>query len=275
MPAPTTRARPLQVAPFTDDLPTPIHFRSARMPAEASFPSHRHDWGEFVYSFTGVMEVQLQGQHFLAPSQYGIWLPPGVEHRGMNHDETFYCSLYVSAGLTAALPRQACALTVGPLLRALLEHCRQHIEGAAKTAQELRLLQVAVDQLGSAEVAGSYLPASRDSLLEPVLRALQGNPGDCRSIAELARTVHTTERTLMRRSQRELGMTLSEWRLRLRVLSAVAPLEAGQTVENIAHDLGYNSVSAFIAMFRRMMGATPDEYRKTLAGFPGGAGVRR
>ncbi|MBK5556647.1 AraC family transcriptional regulator, partial [Pseudomonas sp. TH05] len=36
-----------------------------------------------------------------------------------------------------------------------------------------------------------------------------------------------------------------------------------QTVETIGLDLGYSSASAFISMFRKMMGATPDEYRKS------------
>jgi AraC-like DNA-binding protein len=39
-------------------------------------------------------------------------------------------------------------------------------------------------------------------------------------------------------------------------------LEDGETVENIAHDLGYSTASAFIAMFRRLMGVTPDDYRR-------------
>ena len=30
---------------------------------------HRHAWGEFVYAFSGVMEVKLPGHHYLAPSQ--------------------------------------------------------------------------------------------------------------------------------------------------------------------------------------------------------------
>jgi len=33
-------------------------------------------------------------------------------------------------------------------------------------------------------------------------------------------------------------------------------------VETIALDLGYGSASAFISMFRRLMGVTPDEFRK-------------
>jgi AraC-like DNA-binding protein len=33
-------------------------------------------------------------------------------------------------------------------------------------------------------------------------------------------------------------------------------------VETIGLDLGYSSASAFISMFRKMMGTTPDEYRR-------------
>ncbi|BCQ61477.1 hypothetical protein PBOI14_32270 [Pseudomonas sp. Boi14] len=70
----------------------------------------------------------------------------------------------------------------------------------------------------------------------------------------------------MRRSQRELGMSLVEWRQRLKVVQALALLEQGRTVESIGLDLGYSSASAFISMFRRMMGTTPDEYRRQAMG---------
>lgn len=257
-----TRARHLHLPPFSTALPTPIFFRSACMPAEATYPQHRHAWGEFVYSFNGVMEVKLGNRHFLAPAQYGIWLPPEVEHRGLNRHEACHCSLYVVAELCRSLPAAPCALSVSPFLRALLDHLRLNPPGLPNSAAEQRLLQVAVDQLASAAVAGSYLPSSSDPLLEPILAALQDNPADPRALAELAAAVHTTERTLMRRCQRELGMTLSEWRQRLCVLRAMPRLEVGDTVENIAHDLGYGSASAFIAMFRRLVGSTPDEYRR-------------
>ena len=45
-------------------------------------------------------------------------------------------------------------------------------------------------------------------------------------------------------------------------LRAMPLLEAGQTVETVALDLGYGSASAFITMFKRLVGATPDEFRK-------------
>jgi AraC-like DNA-binding protein len=57
-------------------------------------------------------------------------------------------------------------------------------------------------------------------------------------------------------------MSFGEWRQRLRVVRALALLEAGRSVESIALDLGYGSSSAFIAMFRRMSGTSPDKLRR-------------
>lgn len=252
----------LRQPPFADVLPAPIVFRAVSVPADTVYPRHRHAWGEFVYSFSGVMEIELEKQHYLAPPQYGLWLPPHTEHIAINRQAACHCSLYVAAPLSAALPTRTCALTVSPFMRALLEELRLHPPAIPAAAQEQRLLQVLVDQLGKAECAGSYLPTSSDPLLGPVLKALQANPGDTRSLSMLARSVHATERTLMRRCQRDLGMSFLEWRQRLKVLASLPRLNAGDTVEAIGLDLGYGSASAFISMFRRLMGTTPDEYRK-------------
>lgn len=254
--------RHLRQPPFSDTLPAPIFFRATWVPAETAYPQHRHAWGEFVYSFSGVMEVKMADRHYTAPPPYGIWLPPQVEHIGLNHPETCHCSLYISAPLCGHMPRDACVLIASPLLRALLDHLRQTPSNGSPTPEHERLLQVVVDQLALAPRAGSYLPSSDDPLLAPVLLALQATPGDNRSLAEWAQLVHTTERTLVRRCQRDLGMGLLEWRQRLRIVKALPRLEAGEKVEAIAFDLGYASVSAFIAMFRRLMGVTPDVFRK-------------
>lgn len=257
-----TKAKYQLSAPFTGALPALIYFRSAEIPPDASYPWHSHSWGEFVYSFRGVMEVKLADRHYLVPPQYGIWLPPNVAHVGQNRQAACHSSLYVTEALCGTLPAGPCALAVTPLVRAMLEHLRQQPPGLPQAAHEERLLQVLLDQLGGARQVGSYLPASDDPVLAKVLRMLDANPGDSRTLPELANTANTTERTLMRRCQRDLGMTFAEWRQRLRAVKAMAMLEQGQTVEGIAFALGYASSSAFITMFRRLTGETPDEYRK-------------
>lgn len=262
-----TGRQQLRIPPkYSGMLPAPIFFRTADLPAETIYPQHQHAWGEFVYSFSGVMEIKLADRHYLAPPQYGIWLPPNLEHIGQNRYEASHCSLYLAHELCAVLPSTACALTVSPLMRAILDHLRLHPPALPQTDEDERLLRVLVDQLALAPCAGSYLPTSDDPLLGSVLHMLESQPGDNRSLSELARAVNTTERTLTRRCQRDLGISFAEWRQRLRVVKALPLLEAGRTVETIAFDLGYGSASAFIAMFRRLMGITPDEFRKGSVG---------
>ena len=256
----------LDIALTSPALPAPIMFRSAYVPADGVYPLHQHAWGEFVYSFSGVMEVKVADHHYLAPPQYGVWLPPDMAHVGLNRHAAHHASVYLSTPLCAALPAEPCALTVSPLARALLEHLRAQPDDLSDTPEGSRLLQVLADQLMAAPRAGSYLPTSEDPALGAVLRLLQASPGDNRSVPELAALAHTTERTLMRRCQRDLGMSLAQWRQRLRVVKAMALLESGQTVETIALDLGYGSASAFISMFKRLAGATPDEFRKGAVG---------
>lgn len=252
----------LEVALDAPTLPAPIMFRAAQVPAGGLYPQHHHAWGEFVYAFSGVMEVKLRDHHYLAPSQYGIWLPPGVEHVGQNRQAAWHCSVYVAPRYAQGLPAVACALSVNPLVRAILEHLCQRSNEQTDGPSDMRLLHVLVDQLGELPQAGSYLPGSDDPALGSVLRALQASPGDKRPLAELAQAVHMTERTLLRRCQRELGMPLAAWRQRLRVISAMPQLESGRSVESIALELGYNSASAFIAMFKKQTGFTPNAVRK-------------
>lgn len=266
---PTPRRAPpapsLHQPPYRDALPAAMVFRTAQMPARAVYPQHRHAWGEFVYSFSGVIEVALADRHFMAPPQFGIWLPPGVEHRGSNRQAAVHSSLYVSPELCGPLPAEAGVIAVSPLMRALLDHLRSGAAAGpvlALSAEQQRLLQVLVDQIGHARRVGSYLPQSGDVALGALLQWLQEHPADSRSLAELAGQFHSTERTLSRRCQRDLGMSFAEWRQRLRVIKALPRLDVGEKVESIAFDLGYAGASAFTAMFRRMTGLSPDEHRR-------------
>lgn len=247
---------------FRTELPTPFYFRTACVPEDSAYPKHTHPWGEFIYSFSGVMEVRIAGKHYLAPPQYGLWLPPNLEHQGLSRYESCHCSLYIFTPLLGLFPDTPCALKLTPLVHALLDHLRQTLVAPPYSDPEQRMLQVLVDQLSVADPLGSYLPSSQDPLLAPILELLDRHPGDNRPLADLARLVHSTERTLMRRAQRDLGMSLAEWKQRLRAVKATPKLEAGEKVESIALELGYSSASAFISMFRKLMGITPDEYRR-------------
>ncbi len=247
--------------PYRDALPAQIVFRAATLQAPASYPRHRHAWGEFVYAYEGVLELQFAGHQLLVPPLCGAWLPPDLEHRGLNRQAVVHASLYLAAPLCPQLPADACVLTVDPLLRALLERWRARPPEPARPA-DARQLHLALDLLHEAPPSGSYLPGSRDPLLAPLLDALNADPADPRGLADWAQALHSTERTLQRRCQQQLGMGFTEWRSRLRIVRALPLLTAGLKLEAIAHELGYASAAAFIALFKRQMGVTPQAYRR-------------
>ena len=53
---------------------------------------------------------------------------------------------------------------------------------------------------------------------------------------------------------------MGQWRRQLRLLTALRRLAGGETVTNVALGVGYESPSAFIAMFKSALGTTPSRY---------------
>jgi AraC-like DNA-binding protein len=55
-------------------------------------------------------------------------------------------------------------------------------------------------------------------------------------------------------------MGLAVWRQQVRLMEALSRLASGQPITTVAFDVGYDSPSAFSAMFRRAFGVAPSEY---------------
>ncbi len=94
---------------------------------------------------------------------------------------------------------------------------------------------------------------------------LAAEPADGHPLTAWAKVAGPSERALAGLFVSETALTFGAWRQRLRLLAAIARLAEGQAVTAVAYDLGYDSPSAFIAMFRRSLGATPGHYLKSAA----------
>ncbi len=64
-------------------------------------------------------------------------------------------------------------------------------------------------------------------------------------------------RTFTRMFRRETHMSFAAWRQHVRLMEALSRLATGEPVTAVAFDVGYNSPSAFTAMFRKAFGAAP------------------
>ncbi|MBW7982265.1 AraC family transcriptional regulator [Enterobacillus tribolii] len=239
-----------------------VQFRSEAVNAGTEYLAHNHPWGQVICVKSGVLALSVAGQRFLAPPEFAVWLPAGVEHSSYNRRPSLFRTINIAHHLCAGMPAQVCLLNVGPLFYAITENCFSRHLVEPQTRQDLRMCRVLVDQLKAAPVYQTYLPSTEDKFLAPILDELERCPADNTPLAEWAKRVYTTERTLSRRCQQELGMAFSEWRQRLRFLHSLTLLEQGKTVQEVALEVGYSSSSAFIVMFQQISGTTPERYRR-------------
>jgi len=78
-------------------------------------------------------------------------------------------------------------------------------------------------------------------------------------------------RTLARLFVSETGLTFGSWRKRLLLQEAINRLDRGAPVTAVAFELGYQSLSAFIEMFRKELGVSPRQYARMEGGGNKGA----
>ena len=100
----------------------------------------------------------------------------------------------------------------------------------------------------------------RDARARRLARALLADPAQPVHLDRLAVGAGASRRTLERLFLAETGMTIGQWRGRLRLVRAVEQLAAGQPVTAVAGALGYATPSAFTAMFRAQLGGPPRRY---------------
>ncbi|TLX57717.1 AraC family transcriptional regulator [Stutzerimonas nosocomialis] len=245
-------------------LPRPVYGKLDSPPNLKLGYRHSHPWVQISHAVEGVLEVRTDSGRFIAPPLRAVWVPAGVPHQVFCAPDTCIRSLYIDRRVAGGAPGQCRVLQVSPLLRELIGHFATLPETYDEQGPEGRLVQVLLDQLGSAPEVELMLPLPVEPRLHRLCRRLQAHPDSAQGLADWSQALGVSERTLSRLFLRETGLTFRAWRQRLRLLSALPGLERGERVTDVALASGYESLSAFIAAFREQFGATPGEFFRPL-----------
>ena len=222
--------------------------------------THSHDWDQLTYATAGVMRVDTREASWIVPPHRAVWVPAGVPHAEHMFAPVSIRTLYFAPGLANTLPRECRTLNISDLLRELILHTSRLGALDRRTPAHSRVIDVLLDQMAAVSEVPLQLPLPRDARALCVVSLLQAAPDEAASVATLARRAGASRRTIERLFARETRMTMAEWRRRLRLLHAVRRLAEGEPVTSVALEVGYSSVSAFIAVFRKTFGTTPGRY---------------
>lgn len=248
--------------------PRPLTVRAQSIPPRHCFPEHAHSWHQVVYAISGVLTVAAEGRSFVISPEQAVWLPTGLRHRVGSLLGAEFRSLWIAEEAGQGLPADPTVFGVPLLLRALILEAAE-IEGRGEEGYAGRVFGLILDQLRRAKPLPGALPWPRGGVLAALCQTLHADPADPRGLEAWGRELGMSGRTLARRFEAELGMSLRSWRRRLRVFKAVELLGGGLGVTRTAMELGYGSTSAFVYAFRTDMGCSPRSYMRGRAA-PGG-----
>ncbi|WP_295571650.1 helix-turn-helix transcriptional regulator [uncultured Stenotrophomonas sp.] len=220
---------------------------------------HQHARGQLLGAHQGLLRIEVGDLHWLLPAGHVAWIPPSLPHALASAARFDGWSLYFSDDACLGLPATARIFQPSTLLQAATIRALQWPHRPLDAAQE-RLAGVIADEIASSTPLPLALPQPRDRRLRRIAAALARAPHDNRTIEDWAAASGLSSRSLARHWLAETGMTLSQWRQRLRVLLALPHLLAGNSVISVALSMGYDTPSAFIAVFKREMGVTPARY---------------
>ncbi|MDM0074795.1 helix-turn-helix transcriptional regulator [Variovorax sp. J2P1-59] len=221
--------------------------------------THQHRQGQLVMVLHGAVTCEVPGALWMAPAHGGLWIPGGVPHSNRVTANGNVCFLFVQDG-AALMPKTCCALAIHPLLRELILHLAALPKGGQHDAEATRLRAVLLDQLVRMPTETMHLPVSDEPRLRRLIEALMQDPSDRSTASQWASRLAMSERTLTRLVQSETGMSFGRWRQRLHLVLALQWMSSGASVQQVAEKLGYESVSAFIVMFRKSVGKPPARY---------------
>jgi AraC-like DNA-binding protein/quercetin dioxygenase-like cupin family protein len=255
IPLPSARVRFVDIPPeFAPTREHPVRVRSRPVPRGERIALHMHAWAQVAYASRGVLRIAVESSTWMVPPSRAIWVPPHVPHEVVVVEDAYLRTLYIDESAVPTGLETCRVVEVSPLLREVIVAMDAN---ALSPARERLLCALALDELTRSVPLPLSVPMPHEKRLRALCDALLANPGNSDPLEYWAETIGASTRTIARLFRQELGMSFSQWRQQAVLARAIPLLNQGRPLSRIAQELGYQSQSAFSAMFRRAFGESP------------------
>jgi AraC-like DNA-binding protein len=221
---------------------------------------HSHRKGLLIFTIKGLVSCEAKGGLWMVPPQCAVWIPGGVMHSPHLAGDIECYTVFIEPDRLPSMIRSCATVHVTPLMKELILRTATFPEDYALGGTEDRIVQVLMDELSAASQESLFFPMPVSPKLRSLASMMLNDPSDKATLVQWASRVGLSERTLSRFLLAETGMSFGRWRRQLHILVALKRLSAGDSVQNVAFDLGYESSSGFVTMFRKVLGKPPGRY---------------
>lgn len=240
----------------------PIGGMARDLPDRHFIERHLHPRGQLIYSYAGAILVTTDSGTWIVPPQRAVWVPPDIAHSMQACGEVEMRTLYVRRDRIPKELGKCCVVSISPLLREMVAAAVRMPMDYDENGRDGLLAELLLHELKPVQVLPLHLPMPKDHRAIKICNHILMNLSDETTIEEWSKTVGASSRTIIRLFSAETGLTFSRWRQQARLIAAVQLLAKGSGITDIGLQLGYDSPSAFTAMFRKALGTPPSDYFK-------------
>jgi AraC-like DNA-binding protein len=218
--------------------------------------SHCHAEDQLIYAASGVMRVSSEGGSWVIPGGHALWMPAGVSHAIRMEGVVCMRTLLLEARI-----ERCQVIVVSGLLHELILAASRMLD--LRDGEHVRaLIQL---ELATARRIDAFVPLPHQARLRTWCERFLLDPAQDLTLEQCGAQLNMSARSVARLFQREVGMSYGEWRARARVMLSQQSLADGQPILNVALEHGYQSASAFAAMFKRILGYAPSDWQNSTA----------
>lgn len=245
-----------------EDVPRDVYMAGNDYPAGLVLPAHSHKRCQCLYAVTGALSVISSEGGWVVPPRRALWIPHGIVHEVSMGSATSTRSAYIRPEIATAvgLPMRCTVIGVSPLLHELLSVAVDLPAEYALSGRDDHVMRLIVEELAQMPELPLNAPLPKEPRLAKLCRELLQAPTLNAGIDAMAQQACMSRRNFTRLFRAQTGMSFGHWRQQACLLAALTRLELGQSVTQVAMELGYSSASAFTVAFRRVLGSAPSDY---------------
>ena len=140
-----------------------------------------------------------------------------------------------------------------------------HDNARPSPGRRTRMKAAALDLLLAIVDAARRLPSKSPDSILAIARRIRENPEKDYPVTELAGEVGLSRSAFSDLFKKSLGLPLHAYVINSRILTAQRLLKSTNSpISNIANELGFSTMPHFITTFKRVIGMTPYELRKSI-----------
>lgn len=265
----------------------PINFRSSPVNEPFTLDSIGNHWNQectirpkgyplyhYLQTEKGIGNIIIQGEKYELNEGEGVLIAPFIRHSYSRETEEWLTAFAtftgtIESGISKMLGNRPMIFVdkeKGGQIEILISEIMRKYENPPVDAMSLsidcyRLLMKFVDGIDTHELVNEPL---YKRYVKPVIKEIETHYDTGLTVQKLSSEVYITPQYLSRLFSRFLGCSAYEYLTTYRITKAKEFLltNARMEVQEIAQRVGFLDTSHFIAMFKKVTGVTPLEFRK-------------